>query len=189
MSKQLTVTATRIRCHDPQDPFLDELYFITGSKEKSHTSVTKRKIRKGFDEPVKIELLKTEIDETGITPIQVTLWEQRALRDNSAAAKALQDNAAKAAKFAKEHFKGLAWPELVIQISGWLLDNAASFFKHIFRDSPLGTKEIVIPRVAAKDENHDFPASIDGQYQVHFTAEGHKGSYYHYDIDIAVVIE
>ena len=188
MTKKLKVTATRIHCLDPQDPFMDELYFITGSKAASYTSETTRRIKRGFNDAVEIKLLETDFDEKQITPVQVTVWEQRALRDNSKAAKVLESIAEQAVKFSKDHLSGLSWPELVAQVSSWLLENANSFFKRIFRDTPLGTAEIIVPRLGHKDEKQDFPEKIDGEYHYHLTAIGKKGSTYHYEIDLLVEI-
>ena len=189
MTKKLKVTATHIHCLDPQDPFTDELYFITGCKETSLTSETTRRIKRGFNEEVKIKLLDTKFDETQITPVQVTLWEQRALRDNGKAAEMLESISKQAVQFSNDHLKGLSRPELVVQVSSWLLENATSFFKRIFRDTPLGTAEITIPRPGQKDEKRDFPEKIDGKHHYHLTAKGDKGSTYLYEIDLLVEIE
>ncbi len=189
MTKKLVVTATHIHCVDPQDPFMDELYFITGSKAGSHTSETTRRVKKGFDKDVKVKLLEVDIDEHQITPVQITLWEQRAMRDNSNAAQMLESLSKQATDFAKGHLNGLSWPELVIQISAWLLENAGSFFKRIFRDDPLGSVEIVVPRVGQPGEKRDFPEKIDGEHRYHMKAQGKKGSFYHYVIDIVVEIK
>ena len=40
-----------------------------------------------------------------------------------------------------------------------------------------------------KDERPDFPEIIDDEYRCHLKAEGKKGSYYHYVIDLSVVIK
>ncbi|MBN2529188.1 MAG: hypothetical protein JXR76_22555 [Deltaproteobacteria bacterium] len=188
MSKKVVVTATHIKCIDPQDPYLDELYFVTGTNRASFTSKTKRRISKGFDEDVQIELLKTEISDNVITPVLITLWEQRAFKDNGRIAKVIEEAAEKALKYAKRHLTGLSWPELAIKAGAWLLDHAVHFFKRIMKDSPLGFKEIVLPRVAGPGEAYDYPNSIEGETQYHFTAKGDKESFYHYEIDLMVKI-
>ena len=188
MRKTLTVTATHIKCVDPQDPRRDEIYFISGTEDTSHTTDTKRRIKKGFDEDVSIKLLETRIDDETITPVEVTVWEQRALRDNSKVAKALEDISKKAGAFARKQGGGILWSTILLQVTGLLLENAGKLFKHVFRDSPLGTKEIVIPRVARPDENLDYPESIDGDHRFTFTVKGSDESYYHYEIEILATV-
>jgi hypothetical protein len=188
MTKQLKVFVTHIKCVNPQDPVADELYFITGAKDTSHTTDTIRHIRQGYDEKVKIELLKADMDEHTILPIQITLWEQRALRDNGKVAKALEEIANRATAYAKDNLGGLGWPTVAAKIATLILENAVSFFKHIFEDSPLGTKEIVVPRVAVPNEKLQYPKKIEGTETHKIEIKGKKESYYHYIIDVEVTI-
>jgi hypothetical protein len=56
------------------------------------------------------------------------------------------------------------------------------------RDSPLGTKEIVLPRVAKPDEDLEYPESIDGERRYTFVVKGNEESYYHYVINVMVTV-
>jgi len=169
--KRLRIIVQKIVCKDPQDPRYDELYFVTATNKKSNVSSTIRRIGRGSTNPGEV-IFDDTVDEK--SPILITCIEQRAVKDNSVAAKMMERLAAQGVEFADGWLKNNptspknAWGE----IGEFLLNSLISLVKLVFRDSPLLNKVITEPY---KD---------DITYPVTYVMKGKSDSRPTYDYEI-----
>lgn len=151
-------------------------------------TATERGVKRGHDRHyTKLILAKGKCEENKADPIIITLWEQRAARDDGKVAKVLEDIAKAAIKYAKDHLADQPVSAIVVKIGGIILDSLVSVFKRIFHDSPLGTKNIPVPCRQEFDDNGTVINDGTGTFDYVIHAKGNNPSY-EYIIDIDVVI-
>lgn len=174
--KRLRITVDEINCKDPQDPRYDEIYFVVATDSTSNVSKTIRRIGRGIVKPDTV-IFDGNVNEK--SPILITGIEQRAVKDNSKAAKFMERLAAQGVEFADDWLKNniSVTENLWSQIGEFLLTNLISLVKLIFRDSPLINKVIT------------EPYKEDITYPVDYVIKGRSDVRPTYDYEIKLLIE
>ncbi len=173
----LKIKVTNIKCNDPQDPRKDELYFITAVNQKCIVSQTIRGIKRGACLDLDEVIFDSYVEKD--TPIIITCMEQRGLKDNTLTADLLTNLADKGLKIAKSKLKmaNSDSNDIWKQVGEYLLSNAVSIIKVMFRDTPLMTKVIT------------EPYSEDIEYPITYVMKGKSDERPTYDYEILLSIE
>lgn len=174
--KHLKITVCKIICRDPQDPKYDELYFVTATDTISEISKTIRRIGQGEKEVNEV-IFDHEVNEK--SPILITAVEQRAVKDNSKAAKMMEQLAAQGINYAEDWLKEntSTTENIWKQIGEFLLNSLIGIVKLVFRDSPLLNKVITEPYM----DNISYPLV--------YTIKGKSDKRPTYDYEIKIIIE
>lgn len=175
--KRLIITVKEIICRDSQDPKYDEIYFVTATNNQSNISRTIRRIKDDTHNFYNMDIFDGNVDER--SPILITAVEQRAIKDNSIAAKMMEQLAAQGLDFAESWLKEntTTTENVWAQIGEFLLTNLIGIVKLVFRDSPLLNKVITEPYL----DGIDYPLT--------YTVKGKSDKRPTYDYEIKITVE